>query len=305
MKELVPIIGVIPAMNIGFTEDNQVDIDGLQRHTDYAIRSGIASLMIPVVATEVLELSEDERKRIVDATIEVNNHRIPIIGGASASTKEQCIEYVKQLTKQGCDGVLANIPYENDEQYTDYVKSIAAEHPRFLMIQDYDLAGAGAPEDLLVKLFDEVDCFRCLKIETALPGPKFTRMLNATGGRLHISGGWSITQYIEGLDRGVHGMVPTGMHEIFCKLDSLYRQGHRDKSRTLYEKIQPVIAFSNQHPDISKNFYKRLLWKQGYYKTPKLRVKTIEFDQYFNRISDEMIELVLAVSADVYAGKYN
>ncbi|MBR7187314.1 MAG: dihydrodipicolinate synthase family protein [Clostridia bacterium] len=305
MKELLNLIGVIPAMNTPFTADDRIDLDGLQRHTAYAVDSGVAAIMIPVVASEVGTLAPDERESIIAATLEVTRGKIPVIGGATAETKEQCLAYVRALTEAGCEGVLANIPYENDEQYADYVRAIDALHPGFLMIQDYNLSGGGVPADLLARLFEEVESFRCLKIETNLPGPKFTKMLKATGGRLNISGGWSINQYIEGLDRGVHAMVPTCMHEVYVKLDSLYRAGHRDAAWRLYRRIQPVIGFSNQDPDISKHFYKRMMWRMGYYATERLRVKTIDYDPYFQRIGDEMIDLYLEVSEEVKSGVYD
>ena len=305
MKELLDMLGVIPAMNTPFTEDDKIDLDGLQRHMDYAIRSGVAAVLIPVVASEVDQLTEAERASIIKAALEVTDHRIPIIGGASAATKEQCLSYVRQLKDAGCDGVLANIPYVDDEQYSDYVRSIDALHPGFLMVQDYDLTGSGVPTDILVRLFEEVESFRCLKIETALPGGKYTKMLNATDHRLHISGGWSVTQYIEALDRGVHGMVPTGMHELYCKVDSLYRSGQRGKAVRLYEQMQPIIAFSNQYSAIAVHFYKRLLWKQGYYKTPNVRIRTIDFDRYYQRIADEMIEKFFALSEQVAQGMFD
>ena len=305
MKQLLNMLGVITAMNTPFTEDDKIDLDGLQRHMDYAIRSGIAAALIPVVASEVNTLTQAERASIMAAVMEVTDHRVPIIGGASATSKQACLEYVRQLNEAGCDGVLANIPYENDEQYTDYVHSIAQLHPGFLMVQDYDLKGDGVPEQLLVRLYNEVDCFRCLKIETNLPGGKYTRMLEATNGTLHISGGWSVTQYIEALDRGVHGMVPTGMHELYCKVDSLYRAGSRDKAVRLYEQMQPIIAFSNQHPTIAVYFYKRLLWKQGYYQTPRVRTTGVDFDRYYQRIADEMIEKFFALSEAVRRGQFD
>lgn len=305
MKELLPLTGVIPAMNVAFTQDNKIDLEGLCRHTEYAVESGVAALLIPVVASEVGTLTPEEREQIVDATVRTVGGRVPVIGGATAGTKEKCLEYVKRLTDAGCEGVLANIPYENDEQYTEYVHAIDELHPGFLMIQDYNLNGFGVPEELLTRLFYEVESYRCLKIETNMPGPKFTTMLERTQGRLNISGGWSITQYIEGLDRGVHGMVPTGMHEVFCKLDRLYREGHRDKACELYWRIQPVIAFSNQDPGISLHFYKRMLWRMGYYATDRVRAKTIEFDKYFQRIADDMIDLYLSVAEEVRQGRYD
>ena len=305
MKELFPLVGVIPAMNIPFTEDNKIDMEGLKRSLAYAVDSGVASMLIPVVASEVDALTSEEREAIIAAAVESTKGKIPLIGGASAQTLEQCLGYVESLTKAGCEGVLVNIPYENDEQYTQYVRAIDALHPGFLMIQDFNLDGKGVPTDLLARLFKEVECFRCLKIETNLPGPKFTEMLEKTGGRLNISGGWSITQYIEGLDRGVHGMVPTAMHEIYCKLDKLYRDGYRDQACKLYQRIQPIIAYSNQNTEISRRFYKRMLWRMGIFATPNVRIQSMNFDSYYQRIADDMIDLYFEVSEEVRSGKYD
>ena len=304
MKELFPLTGVIPSMNIPFTEDNQIDMEGLRRSIEYAVESGVAAILIPVVASEVDALTKEERETIVATAVELTRGKIPVIGGASAGTLEQCLRYVEGLTKAGCDGVLANIPYENDRQYADYVRAIDALNPGFLMIQDFHLDGEGVPVGLLAQLFEEVECFRCLKVETNLPGPKFTAMLEKTGGRLHISGGWSITQYIEGLDRGVHAMVPTCMHEIYCKLDRLYREGHRDLACRLYQRIQPIIAYSNQNTEISRRFYKRMLWRMGIFATPNVRIGSMDFDPYYQRIADDMIDLYLEVAEEVRCGVY-
>lgn len=304
MKTLFPHIGVFPAVNTPFTEDDKIDFEGLQRHLENAVESGVAGILMPVVASEVLMLSAAERRSVSACVREVVDGRVPVFGAGTAHSLEECLAFVRELTAFGA-GCMVNIPYENDAQYTAYAKAIDAQNPRCLMIQDYDLLGPGVPAPLLAKLYDEIESYQCLKIETQLPGPKMTQMLRETGGRLHISGGWCITQYIEALDRGVHGMVPTGMNEIFCKLDKLYRDGHRDKANRLFLAVQPVIAFANQQSTFSLYFYKRLLWKQGFYKTPRIRTGGLCFDEYFTRIADEQIERALGVIADVKAGKYD
>ena len=304
MKTLYPAIGVLPAINTPFTEDDKIDFDGLQKHLDNAVNAGVAGLLIPVVASEVLRLTAQERHDISVCAQEVVNGRVPIFGAATAPTLEECLAFVRELTAVGA-GVMVKIPYECPEQYRSYVKAIAAQDPACLMIQDYDLLGPGVPVELLAELYDEIDCYNCLKVETKLPGGKFTKILTATEGRLHVSGGWCITQYIEALDRGVHGMVPTGMNEIFCKLDKLYRSGHRDKANRLFTSVQPVIAFANQQDILSLHFYKRLLWKQGFYKTPNIRTPGLDFDKYYVRIADEQIERALSLIEDVKAGKYD
>lgn len=304
-KSLFPLFGMMPAMNTPFTENDDIDFTGLQKHIDNAIQAGIGGFLIPVVAGEVNKLTRPERKRIIQAAIEANHHRVVMTGGASAMTKEDCLQNVQDLLSAGVENILANIPYENDTQYEDYVKSIAKLNPPMLMIQDYDINGKGTPIDLLVRLFNEVDCFRCLKIETLPAGPKYTAILEATEGRLNVSGGWSVTQLIDALDRGVHAMANTGLNEIFCKIYELYKKGYRDKAIVLYEKLQPILAFSNQYFDISVHFLKHLLYRQGIFKTPRVRQPILDYDRFYRRIGDELINKALTLTEEVKLGVYD
>ena len=304
-KSLYPLFGMMPAMNTPFTENDGIDFDGLQRHIDNAIHAGICGFLIPVVASEVNKLTRTERRHIIQAAMEANRRRVVMIGGASAMTKEDCLQNVRDLMDAGVENILANIPYESDFQYEDYVKSIAGLNPSMLMIQEFDPNGKGAPIDLLVRMFNEVECFRCLKVETLPAGPKHTALLEATEGRLNVSGGWSVTQFIDALDRGVHAMANTGLHEIFCKIYELYQKGYRDKAIVLYEKLQPILAFSNQYIDISIHFFKHLLYRQGIYKTPRIRQPILEYDHYYRRIGDEMITKALGLIEEVKSGMYN
>ena len=78
MKELFPLIGVSPSMNIPFTADDRLDMKGLQRSIQYAVDSGVASMMLPVVASEVSTLTPEERSDIISAALEITRGKIPI-----------------------------------------------------------------------------------------------------------------------------------------------------------------------------------------------------------------------------------
>ena len=304
-KKLFPVLGMMPAMNIPFTEDDRIDLDDIQKHIDNAIEAGISGFLIPVVASEVDKLTPAERNQIIEASLEATAGRVPVIGGASATTKEECLANVKNLLRYDLDCILANIPYTNEEQYIDYVRSVAALGPPMLMIQDFDMHGFGAPVPLLLRLHEEVDCFRCVKVETRLPGPKYTALLESTKNTLHVSGGWSLPQIIDAWDRGVHAMCNTGLHEIHCKVHELYKKGRRDKAVLLHEKMLPIVAFAHQYLDVSIHFYKRLLHRQGIYKTPKVRQPLVEYDRHFKRTGDEMLEKALGLASDIKAGIYD
>jgi len=224
---------------------------------------------------------------------------VPVIGGASAGSPAERLERARELICLGCAGVLVSIPFEGEGQYEKEVRALDALGPDFLMLQDWDFRGYGLPVPLIARLFEEVPSFRCLKVEVVPAGVKYSEVLQATGGRLHVSGGWAVMQMIEALDRGMHALMPTGMDELYVRIDRLYRAGRREEARALFERLLPVLAFSNQHLDISIRFFKRLFWRQGIYATPRVREPLLPFDAVHERLADELIEGALGMIREV------
>ena len=298
MKELLDLRGIITVLNTPFDEDDTIEVDGLCKNVTSAIKAGVCGFLVPAMASEVDKLTENERDLIVRTVVEMaHSHaadkKTCVIGGASAPTAEARLRIGKHLIDLGCDGILVSIPYRDDAQYTRDIRAVADLCPPFLMIQDWDATGDGAPVPIIVKLFNDIDVFRCIKIEVAPAGVKYSAILEATQGRLHVSGGWAEMQMIEGMDRGVHAFMPTGMHGIYTRIFSLYQQGYRDRAQALFYKLLPVMAFSNQHLDISIHFFKRLLHQQGIYATPRVRQPILPFDAIHKRTTDELIEYII------------
>ncbi len=288
--------GIIPAMNIPFDENDKVDYDSLRNEVVNGIDAGVVGFMVPVFASEVCNLHPEEKEKIVEIVVETTEGSVPVIGGATSENLNESLYLADSYMKRGCKGVLCSIPYVNNKQYKRYARDLASLEPEFLMIQDWAPGDYGVPSELIVELFDELECFRCLKIEVVPSGPKYTEILIKTNGRLCVSGGWSVSQMIEGLDRGVHAFAVTGMMEIYCRIFNLYQQGNRKGAKYLFEKLLPAIVFANQHLDISIWFYKRLMWKQGLYKTPNVRMPIMNFDDYHRRVADENIDLVISLT---------
>jgi len=299
MKELLPLHGIVTVLNTPFLEDGSLDIPSLRKNCHYALDSGVAGFLFPAMASEVDKLTEEERIEGIKAVIEEVKGRVPVIGGASAYTQEKRIKYARILTRLGCDGILVSIPYQNDKKYEKAIREIAEAEPGFLMIQDWDFSGYGLPVRLIKRLFLELPAFRSLKIEVVPAGVKYTEVSEETGGKLHLAGGWAVGQMIEGLERGVHAFMPTGMHEIYTAIYQFFHSGDKRQAALLFESILPVTAFSNQHLDISIHFFKRLLFRQGIYKTPVVRPPILPFDHIHEKIAEEKIARVIEITEEV------
>ena len=299
MKELMNLPGIVTVLNTPFLDDDTLDLDGLRRNVHYAIDAGVAGFLVPAMASEVGKLSGPERFQLVETAIQTAAGRVPVIGGASAPEQAERVDTARNLIQLGCAGILVSIPYEGDDAYRRDVHELAALAPGFLMLQDWDFTGAGLPVPFIVELFNEVDAFRCLKIETANASQKYTQVLDATEGRLHVSGGWAVTQMIEGLDRGVHAFMPTGLHRAYASMFSSYAKGERGQAAALFHRLCPILAFSNQHLDISIHFFKRLLCAQGVYATPRVRAPLAPLDRYQARRADELVRLATEIEREL------
>jgi len=89
------------------------------------------------------------------------------------------------------------------------------------------------------------------------------------------------------------------MHELYTRIYDLYRSGRREQARALFENLLPVLAFANQHLDISIHFFKRLLHRQGIYATSRVREPILPFDPVHERVADQLIERIIELCGQV------
>ena len=299
MKDCLPLRGIVTVLNTPFTAANELDATALRRHAQKALTAGVTGFLVPAMASEVDKLTPAERELFVETILEEVKGRAVVIGGASAASGPERVRLARKLVAAGCDGVLVSIPYQNEEQYTAAVREVADTAPPFLMLQDWDPRGYGVPVATLVRLFETVESVRAVKVEVMPAGRKYSELLAATGGRLHVSGGWAVTQMIEALDRGVHAFMPTALHAVYVRIYRLYAAGDRQGARDLFERILPVLAFANQHLDISIHFFKRLLYAQGIYPTPAVRPPILPFDDAHEQVAQELIARACALETEL------
>lgn len=291
LNPIVPNLkGIIEVLNTPFTDQDKIDVKSLKRYVNYCIEAGVVGFLVPAMAAEVQKLSFAEKKLIVATVLEEVDGRVPVIGGASAEGQEARVKIAKSLIRLGCEGVLVSIPFTNEPAFVKDVYEIASLKPDFLMIQDWDFTGYGIPVPTIVRLFNELEVFQCLKVEVVPAGVKYSEVLRATQGRLHVSGGWAGTQMIEALDRGVNAFMPTVLPEVYTKIYRLHRSGNREAAKNLFYELVSILAFSHQHLDISIHFSKRLVHRLGIYDTSRVRQPILPFDEYHKRVSGELIE---------------
>jgi dihydrodipicolinate synthase/N-acetylneuraminate lyase len=299
MKQLYPLRGIVTVLNTPFCNDNTIDYNALKKNVTEALRAGVAGFLVPAMASEVHKLSTAERLKMFEAVFEIAGDRVPVFAGAGDSDIGRSRKLLKEYLDLGCRHVLLQIPFSSEAQFRNHFMRLAELEPEVIMLQDWDSSGYGLSDELILDLFENVDAFRCLKVEIVPAGVKYSRILKLTQGRLNVSGGWAVLQMIEGLKRGVHAFMPTGMHYIYVNIYRFFEAGNHDEAEKLFLKLLPVLAFSNQHLDISIHFFKRLLYKQGIYPTFNVREPILPFDSLHQELADKLINKVIDIENDL------
>lgn len=303
MDKAIGPIGILGVLQTPFFEDVTIDFSSHARLIEDALDAGVDGFLVPAIASENAFLEFEEKIALAGHAQDIVQQRVPIIWGAGSADPEECLAVGSAASEAGGDGLLVAVPtalYSTPEEIVEFFRNLSQRLAIPLMIQDWEPGGAGMSVETILKLREQVPTFRFLKVETLPAGPKYTKVLEATGGRLHVSGGWAVPQMIEALDRGVHAMIPEcSMIRVYKAIDRLHRSGNREKARELFDQMVPILAFTNQELETSIRFFKRLLVRKGIFETSNTRLKSPDFDVHSGRIAAELVDRYLGLEAEI------
>jgi 4-hydroxy-tetrahydrodipicolinate synthase len=232
------------------------------------------------VAGEYNTLNFDEKIQFVITVTRANNSRIPFICSVTAADFNESIELTKIAKSFGADGICVQLPQDlTFSKKLLFLEQLENLSPSILMIQDLDWSGDGMALEEIVKLFHSVEKFNWLKIETVRAGEKYTSVLQELEGRLKVCGGWAVTQLIDAMARSVNAFIPTGLEKIYVEIYHLYQNGNKEEAQLLFEKVLPVLNFSNQNIGTSIRFFKDLRVLEGLFESNYCRDESAVFDK--------------------------
>jgi 4-hydroxy-tetrahydrodipicolinate synthase len=129
--------GVAPALVTPFTSDDDIDEAAFRRLIDAQIEGGVSALVVLGTTGENPTITEDERRRIVDAALDAADGRVPVIVGTGTNNTDESVAFSKAAVDAGADGLLVVGPYYNKPSqagFAAHVETIAtaAEAPIIL-----------------------------------------------------------------------------------------------------------------------------------------------------------------------------
>jgi 4-hydroxy-tetrahydrodipicolinate synthase len=121
--------GVIPALVTPLDKNGNLMEDALRKVIDYTISGGVHGLFILGSSGEIYGLPAEQKRRVVEVTVDHTAGRVPVYCGASEITTRDCIQTAQMVEEVGGVAALSVLtPYfmsPTQSELADHFKAIA------------------------------------------------------------------------------------------------------------------------------------------------------------------------------------
>lgn len=93
--------------------DEKINYFEYQKLIEFQINNNCDAIIVCATTGESATLSLNEKKELIEFTVKIVNHRIPVIAGTGSNNTNLAIELSKFAESVDCDGVLLVTPYYN------------------------------------------------------------------------------------------------------------------------------------------------------------------------------------------------
>jgi 4-hydroxy-tetrahydrodipicolinate synthase len=238
--------GICASTVTPFDHRGQLAMQLLSPHIEWILAEGADAISPLGSSGEFPAMESDDRKRIIEAALAINNGRVPVIAGTHHYSTRIAIELSKHAEKAGADGLLIVQPYymaPTPTQAMDHYRRIA-EAVSIPIVLYHNVRGTcvNLTSEHLIKLFEE-KVIAGVKMSNPEPD-RVCQLLQATSGELTVYAGLD-TAAFEGLCHGAHGwisgipsLVPRAAKELYTAIAT---KGDLPLARRLWRKLAPLM----------------------------------------------------------------
>lgn len=261
------IYGILPTP---FCEDLSLDEKGLIRMVDFCVKAGSHGIVTPVNASEYIALSDDERKLVVQLTVEHTAGRVPVIAGVAGVSTPVAAMFARHAREVGADGIIAMPPYiskASKQEIFEYYRTIAEASELPVFIQNY-IPPVGTPMSAAdcIDIIGKVENVYYVKEETQYSGHVLTEIEELAGvlpqGKyLGTMGGKAGRYLIDEYNRGCCGNMPAcEIVDVQAQIWNLLEAGEEDKAIEVYYQAIPLLNMEYMYGYV---LYKEVLRRRG------------------------------------------
>ncbi len=260
--------GVFTIAATPFTPDGALDLDSVDRMTDFYAEKGATGLTILGIMGEAGKLSAAESEAVIRRVTARTG--LPVIVGVSAPGLAPMQALAATAMEAGAAGVMIAPPHtlETDDQITGYYRNVAeALGDTPWVLQDFPLVTkVVVPVKVILQIV--ADCPTCVMLKHEdWPGlEKISALRRASeGGARRISilcgngGQFLLEEMIRGADGAMTGFA---FPEMMAGVVAAMNAGDETRARDLFDAYLPLVRYESQ-PGLGLAIRKHILAKRG------------------------------------------
>jgi 4-hydroxy-tetrahydrodipicolinate synthase len=243
--------GVFPAATTQFAPDMSVDIDATQRGYDALVRDGVHGLVVLGTCGENNSLEPAEKRRVLEAAVEVVEGRVPVIVGVSEMTTVQGAAFARDAEKIGADALMAlpamvYVPTQNELAL--HFRTLAGATALPVMLYNNPPAYRTAIGIAVLRQLADLPNVVAVK-ESAPDTRRFTDLRNEFGERYILMAGLDDVA-LEGMLLGAAGWI-SGLTSAFPQesvgLVAALERGDLEEASRIYRWFMPLLHLDAEH----------------------------------------------------------
>jgi 4-hydroxy-tetrahydrodipicolinate synthase len=247
MTDPRPIAGVFPVLPTPFAADQQPDLAALRVLVRYLLRCGVDGMTFPGVASEVSELTQDERLSLTQLVLSEVAGRVPVVVGVSSNDPVVTLALAKAAADAGAAALMVAAPAALTtvtDQVAHFAALALAVPGRAIMLQNVPPpVGAGLAPEMVAEILQAVPAIRYVK-EEALPSGQRLSVVRrlAPASLVGVLGGAGGRYITDELHRGAIGTMPAiELAEVHVALFKAHRAGDVTRVRQLFTRMLPIL----------------------------------------------------------------
>lgn len=294
---MTTVQGVFSVLPTPFTPGDRVDTDSLKRVVDLYLAAGVHGLTILGVTSEVVKLTDAERRLVQDTVLAHTAGRVPVVAGATAAGTAAAAEYARKAKAAGAAAVMVSpprLPKLNSEAVLRHYWELAAAVEIPIVLQDYPpVSGYAMEPALLARIAREVPAVQAIKLEDA-PTPFKTARIREQlqGHRTAILGGLGGMYLLEELLAGADGaMTGFAYPEVLVEVVRRFHAGRRAEAADAFYAFVALMRFEFQE-GIGLAIRKEILHRRGAIAHPAVRPPGAALDAATREALDSLLQWV-------------
>ncbi|MFU8925171.1 dihydrodipicolinate synthase family protein [Acinetobacter puyangensis] len=230
------------------TENQDVDFDALTITLNALLEHDCNAIAPLGSAGESAYLSWLEWQQVAQKSIEVINHRVPVILGISELTTAMAIQKAKKAEELGADVIMV-IPISywklSDQEIYDYYQHIAAVTKLPIMVYNNPAtSGVDMSPELIAKMFQEIENI-CMVKDSTGDIQRMHKFHELTQGNLPFYNGCNPLA-LEAFCAGASGWCTVAPNLLGKLPDQLYqavKSGNLVQAQNLFYQQLPLLRF--------------------------------------------------------------